>query len=495
MKLTDNQYPDLIFTCKNNLTDIELSKRNQCPIWIGTSFKVNDFIEDKLVGNLFRNIEYFILDEVDRLIFAPSKYATRLEKKTYQTKNSKDLPTKSIINHLIKSKCILTDSEQYRIEEFQVVAASATVGRPLRRELFHLFNVNELKEVKDDRLRGYNGLFPVVRPLPTAGDPVQLNSEENLDDDDEEDSLDEYEDEDMNEEEMGEDGEGTLKQKKQKRVRSLESNRAITIPSSIKHYLLIDPDEDEEYEEKAKSRKEERENSRRQYNPRRDWGGNRRFDQKKDDKESNDPPKFNLPRKLSLVNHEYLANEKYLWSKVLIFVPKVDDVVQALFILKRWKIGHVTSLTSMIERLEKHPNEMVASANLDKLFSPELLDASISEDRIKNREIIVIPFSGTRGLHIPNVDTVFILKPPRTMDEYLHISGRTGRLQHGGSDDEWMPIEERESRSLYDLTDRKNKESRVVTVTSMHDYRRLLSWQNPLKIKFKWLMDEEEENN
>ena len=44
------------------------------------------------------------------------------------------------------------------------------------------------------------------------------------------------------------------------------------------------------------------------------------------------------------------------------------------------------------------------------------------------RDLFVIPMSGTRGLHIRDVEYVLITSPPRTMDEYLHIAGRTGRV-------------------------------------------------------------------
>jgi len=46
-------------------------------------------------------------------------------------------------------------------------------------------------------------------------------------------------------------------------------------------------------------------------------------------------------------------------------------------------------------------------------------------------KLFVAPVSGSRGLHLQDIATVLILRPPRTMDEYLHMAGRTGRYGTG----------------------------------------------------------------
>eukprot|EP00607_Mallomonas_marina_P001325 CAMPEP_0182438544 /NCGR_PEP_ID=MMETSP1167-20130531/85847_1 /TAXON_ID=2988 /ORGANISM="Mallomonas Sp, Strain CCMP3275" /LENGTH=250 /DNA_ID=CAMNT_0024631957 /DNA_START=562 /DNA_END=1311 /DNA_ORIENTATION=+ len=57
-------------------------------------------------------------------------------------------------------------------------------------------------------------------------------------------------------------------------------------------------------------------------------------------------------------------------------------------------------------------------------------------------EIFVVPMTGSRGLHVQSVDNVFVLLPPRTMDEYLHMAGRTGRAGANGTVISFVNLEE-----------------------------------------------------
>lgn len=77
------------------------------------------------------------------------------------------------------------------------------------------------------------------------------------------------------------------------------------------------------------------------------------------------------------------------------------------------------------------------------------------------RELFVTAVSGARGLHLADVRHVFVATAPRTMDEYLHLAGRTGRKgnrEEGGT---------------------------VVTYASLDEMKRLQSWQVPLGIRLE----------
>ena len=82
------------------------------------------------------------------------------------------------------------------------------------------------------------------------------------------------------------------------------------------------------------------------------------------------------------------------------------------------------------------------------------------QEEENERQLFVVPVSGTRGLHIRDVSVVFVLQPPRSMDEYLHMAGRTGRA---GST---VP-------------------GKVVSLVNYDELARLRSWQTPLEITFE----------
>ena len=111
---------------------------------------------------------------------------------------------------------------------------------------------------------------------------------------------------------------------------------------------------------------------------------------------------------------------------------------------------------------KKSTKEMIRRAALNNLgvlsrleSEPEVMGSS-SE---KGRELFVVPVSGTRGLHIKDVEYVLMTSPPRTMDEYLHVAGRTGRVGNQ------VP-------------------GTVMTLVTYDELKRLQSWQTPLDITF-----------
>lgn len=76
---------------------------------------------------------------------------------------------------------------------------------------------------------------------------------------------------------------------------------------------------------------------------------------------------------------------------------------------------------------------------------------------MNDRELFVVPVSGSRGLHLKDIGVVYILTPPKTMDEYLHMAGRTGR---------------------------EGKSGTVITLASLDELKRLQSWQTALNIEY-----------
>ena len=77
---------------------------------------------------------------------------------------------------------------------------------------------------------------------------------------------------------------------------------------------------------------------------------------------------------------------------------------------------------------------------------------------------------------------VLILRPPRTMDEYLHMAGRTGRRQAGSSSTN--------SGTGMRLIDSINAVlnlfvfALVISIVNLEEMKRLRSWQTPLGIGF-----------
>jgi hypothetical protein len=479
LRLTNHDECLSVFCCKNSISKEELQQRLVSPLWIGTSHHLSDFMEKKLVGNLLRNVEFLIFDEVDRLVYAPSKYITLEEKEKHP--EVKEIPTLNIINCLIKSKVILQDDlrmnanpaeRKFFIDKFQVIGASATVGRPLRRKLFQLFNVHSLEDLSSHETRKHGGSFPVIRPA---------------------DGVDKWEESQRTQEQTS----SGFRNKPGNEEDSASSNRLVTIPKEIQHYLLVDSsdvdgiDPNEVRKDMDKQPKSERKNSKPGENlkaiqDQRDLRKKQlaplNYREREEAKLQARLQPFQVGAKLGLIHKEYLRKYPDKWKKALIFVPQLEDVVQALFILRKWKAGRVSSLEPLLQRLKNSPDPKIANANLADFSTTEISPGSTPLQAKSEKELIVIPFSGTRGLHIPNVDTVFILRPPKTMDEYLHIAGRTGRLD---CNFHWSKSG---ASSVSSVEEKDN--NKVITVVSAKNLKRIESWQEPLNFRFQFISNE-----
>lgn len=157
-----------------------------------------------------------------------------------------------------------------------------------------------------------------------------------------------------------------------------------------------------------------------------------------------------IAKKLSFFNKFVKKELKESSKRILLFLPTSENVQEAKHILRFWRTDNVHTVDEAKLMLENSTSSFVG-----KDQSPM---------------IIVASFSGTRGLHIAGVDTVFVTQPPQTMDEYLHIAGRTGRL---------------DCSSLPNCTDSEQIACRVFTVVNAEEMKRMLSWQTPLGIQLQ----------
>ncbi|KAJ1422449.1 P-loop containing nucleoside triphosphate hydrolase protein [Ochromonadaceae sp. CCMP2298] len=373
------------------------------PIIVGTPYKIRDAIQATGARNvlpLLAELDYLVLDEVDRMLHAVGKYATQQDRKTNQGYPN---PALEVIDMLVKvkSRMIFKQSgiemsDSILDSDLQLVASSATVGRPLRRELHRLFQT--AVPVDGSRQLGgqqYGGQLPVLRP---AG--------------------------------------------------GSEGTRQVGIPDTIRHVAMLDS---EEYED--------------------------------------------LAGKLGFVKEKWLTGMR----RGILFVPSADDVQQVRGILKYWGLDHTKDLQQALKiagasnrmsgtgdgtgdatgdapaKGDYFSREMVTVANQEELLSQAQTTRMGSISRkgadgaeaegggVGVRELFVIPLSGSRGLHLQDVECVMMLIPPRTMDEYLHAAGRTGRMGN------------------------KVNTGIVYTVATMEELKRLQSWQTPLGIDFEIL--------
>lgn len=345
------------------------------PIVVGTPFKINDCIKSSSIDPL-SNLQYVVLDEVDRLISTVGKYASNDEVRASKNEES---PTKDLMEKIVNAR------NKYK-SEIQIVAASATVGRPLRRALYSLCSFGKLSGGSNEQF----GNFPVILPA----DEVRTV--------------------------------GGIRRDESSSV--LVSQRAIGIPVAISHSAYLREDTD-------------------------DKGG--------------------LTGRLGLA--------KEVWAKSvvrrgLLFVPKVEDVRQVLGVLHFWGLAEAMSLQQQLGiETEKQvavdrrsyttassmppkrstTTDLVHQAALNRIGSAGL--ATVSQNSSDSRELFVVPFTGSRGLHVQDVDLVLVLCPPKTMDEYVHLAGRTGRAGRPGQ---------------------------VISFVNLDELKRLQSWQSPLGVVF-----------
>ena len=125
-----NLNSSLIHIC---LTNSNTKTKVTSPIVIGTPIKILDMLRTTATPDISR-VQYLVIDEVDRIISALSKYATTEEKK-----DSKKSP--SAISEVLS--LIRQSKSKEEFNNMQVIGASATIGRPLRREFFRILNGGE----------------------------------------------------------------------------------------------------------------------------------------------------------------------------------------------------------------------------------------------------------------------------------------------------------------------------------------------------------------
>lgn len=359
------------------------------PIVVGTPFKVLDSIRSTPAA-LLSCLKYLVLDEVDRQIPVPGRYAVVKEK--YDNDKS---PANELIDFILDYKI-----KKLGASDLQVVAASATVGRPLRRELFKIFN----KEGDNT----YGGDFFVIRP------------EEKTRDDDKD-----------------------LSTFTREERLSLKSKRKIGIPDSISHTAVLDSD-------------------------------------------SSSKEADGLGSKAAIAKSFWVDNPQY--KRGIVFVRHTDEVKQVSGMLRFWGLKETKDLQQMLGlEISKKPTakKLLGKGRIVKQSFVDLPAVSSSEKsnslianamtsgigsgsnsaiKTSERDLFVVPASGTRGLHIQDIDVVLILQPPATMDEYLHMAGRTGRW--GGQDDAM------------------SRRGQVITIANLEEWKRLQSWETPLGIDF-----------
>ena len=381
------------------------------PIVVGTPFKVLDALKASS-PQLVESMNYLVLDEVDRLISSLSKYATSEKRREAREETN---PTIDLVELLVRSKIAAS------LPQMQVVAASATVGRQLRRDLFKLLEGG-----------GEFGDLTVIRPavemdIKTSESTGMTTGDDNI-------STSESD-------------------KKSGSKAQSGSTRKVGIPTDIRHIAVLTRDDSNELNRKVVAAKEK-------------WVG-----------------------------------ECVKANRGLLFVPRPDDIKQILGMLQFWGVKEAQNLQETLgievdseghQKMTIHqkrnlalnkPTGATASIPVPKTVetkaseSAELIvraarsrlgatsrsavGTDMAGDKVNvGRELFVLPVSGSRGLHLQDVEYVIILQPPKTMDEYLHMAGRTGRAGNkvaGGT---------------------------VISLVNFDELKRMQSWQTALGIEF-----------
>lgn len=387
------------------------------PIVVGTPFKVLDALKASS-PQLVESMNYLVLDEVDRLISSLSKYATSEKRREARDENN---PTIELVELLVRSKIAAS------LPQMQVVAASATVGRQLRRDLFKLLEGGE--EFGD---------LTVIRPV--VEEEVESNESKH--------SV---------EVDKADDDNSSSKSPSSRSGSKAQSGstRKVGIPTDIRHVAVLTRDDSIELNRKVVAAKEK-------------WVG-------------------------ECVN----AN------RGLLFVPRPDDIKQILGMLQFWGVKEAQNLqeTLGIEVDSEAHQKMTIQQKRNLAYNkpspsavpasvpvPKTVEAKASEsaelilraarsrlgatsrsavgtntagEKVEaGRELFVLPVSGSRGLHLQDVEYVIILQPPKTMDEYLHMAGRTGRAGN------------------------KVSGGTVISLVNFDELKRMQSWQTALGIEF-----------
>ena len=371
------------------------------PIVVGTPFKILDALRASS-PRLIEGMNYLVLDEVDRLMSSLSKYATSDEKR--EARNEVN-PTVELVAMIVKAKI------DANLPQMQVVAASATVGRPLRRDLFKLLQGGE-----------EFGNLLVLRPEEEVGNEAKRVAGK----------IDVGETNELLE---------ALPLKKSGSNPQSGSTRKVGIPTGIRHVAVLTRDDSSDLNRKVVAAKEK-------------WVG-----------------------------------ECSKASRGLLFVPKPEDVKQIIGKLQFWGVKESQNLqknlgievdsdvdqkknqlankgnvlTKSPEDKAKESAELIIRAARSRLGASSRVVGGNNNDDVKSesRDLFVLPVSGSRGLHLQDVEYVIILQPPKTMDEYLHMAGRTGRAGN------------------------KVSTGTVISLVNFEELKRMQSWQTALDIDFE----------
>ena len=391
------------------------------PIVVGTPFKILDALRASS-PQLIESMNYLVLDEVDRLLTSLSKYATSDEKR--EARNEVN-PTVELVSLLVQAKITAN------LPQMQVVAASATVGRPLRRDLFKLLQGGE----------DYGDLT-VLRPVVdevAEKQPVRIKS-----------TVKEGSDSVSDLELLLESTMGSGSKSGSKAQSG--STRKVGIPTGIRHVAVLTRDDSNEINRKVVAAKEK-------------WVG-----------------------------------ECSKAKRGLLFVPRPDDVKQIVGKLQFWGVKEAQNLQETLgievdsEMHQKMPSYQKKSLAASKPVPPvnkektvedkasesadliiraaksrlgatsRIIEGSTGGDSTGGgyaRELFILPVSGSRGLHLQDIEYVVILQPPKTMDEYLHMAGRTGRAGN------------------------KVPTGTVISLVNFDELKRMQSWQTALGIEFE----------
>ena len=135
------------------------------PIVVGTSYKLLQSIrQTSQTVQLFSELDYVVLDEIDRLLPVAGRYARGVEKNSLEERTN---PTVELMTYILQLRKGKSEVDSVANLPFQVVAASATVGRPLRREMQRLFQLTQDPALSDSpkKREGTISDFHIIRPL------------------------------------------------------------------------------------------------------------------------------------------------------------------------------------------------------------------------------------------------------------------------------------------------------------------------------------------
>ena len=344
------------------------------------------------------------------------------------------------------------------------MAASATIGRPLRRELYRTLlsastSASSGVDSWDGRDSNYEkkqyGELPLIRAddeflMPAREKRGQAELVEEEDGDEEE-----FEGELEGEEEGGyslEDLEAAVNVQQgtasdtsnaatqaqpQRQLKSVHQQRKIGIPASIRHVAVLVSSDSAEFSNKLSVAKKL-------------WvrvpEGGKKSDKDKPEEGSSSSSSSTMGCGLS--------------RRGLLFVPKMHDVKQAMGMLgfmglskqvrdlqqilgveagekqeatKRWeRVGYKGGKGSKKQQEkekeleqagESSTEQLVLRAARSKLGAASRLgggeEGALEREGEGDRELYIVPVSGMRGLHLQDVESVIITVPPKSMDEYV----------------------------------------------------------------------------